>query len=394
MPAYSARPRAHNSRSLSDSLASIQRSKSTQNFVDNRPLVSIQRKLQKLAEDNATPLGNAATASTNADEAPIQRADYMRALNGDGRVANEITSLRREFLNETNREHQVNTWVDGFAGMPTARRNGDGKHYYSPVGYCLETTDDADVLANYSGDGNTNDVPVTVPGWVTAAQALRTAVMQVQDYVTWSADLDDDPWGPLPVADAETNTATRNIYINYYLKPYLDAPTVTDGGDAIGGRAAGQVAVRNAIKTAGLASLRAHYDTNPGGGVGERFMGPGVDPEGMEDALADGDARYIETILHAKFDQVKSAWYNRDLGNYSETAAQENWRDAEGDWLGNRRVAANAIRSSFNALGANINVEEIGPAPEMPEPELEMASPMGTGGARSEELNPDYGFAF
>jgi hypothetical protein len=301
--------------------------------------------------------------------APVQMARYMRALNGDDRVDNEVTSLRREFENETNRQHQVNTWVDGFAGMPTARHNGTDVHYYSPVGYELEVTDNNDVWANFRGDGNTNDIPVTTDRWVEAANAMRTQVIQVEDYQTWLLDeeaREDDPYGlEIPEVDGTTGTAARESLINYYLTPYLEASSEPEG------RAAGQQAVRDAISNSGLDALRTHYGENHDEVQAERFIGTGVDPEGMEEALEAPDVRYIESILHAKFNQVRRAWYNRDLGNYSEAAAQENWRTGE-NWLDNRRGSAEAVRDAFNNAGANnIQVQVIGPEPEEEEEDEE-----------------------
>lgn len=322
-------------------------------FVDNRRGDLVQRRNQQTLRSKPK------IQQSGSD--PVQRAVYMRALTGDNRVANEVESLRRVFENETTRQHQVNTWVDGFAGMPTARNHGNDKHYYSPVGYSLETNEEADVWANYRGDGNTNDIPVTVPRWVTAAQAMRQAALEVGNYTAWAEQLNDDPYGLIPEVNQDTAIGARNSYINYYLAPYLSAPTHTLNGEVIDGRIHGQQAVRAAITAAGLESLREHYGTRPDGAAGERFMGSGVEPDGMDEALEDQDTPYIESILHARFGQVRSAWYNRDFGNYAEAVAQNNWRDYQEDWLANRRNSAQAIRTAFNDAGANINVEIIGP---------------------------------
>lgn len=319
-------------------------------------LQSVSRKQSNIPDPTANTRPGAPMPNPSGSAPVIQCARYVRALNGDGRVANEITSLRRLFVDETNREHQVNTWVNGFAGMPTARFTTADRHYYSPVGYILETNSNDDVLANYRGDGNTNDIPVGVPGWVGAAQALRLAVQQVEDYTEWAAALEDDPWSSLPEVDDQTGVETRNTFINYFLTPYLRT-----ADDATETRAAGKLAVRNAITNTGMAALRTHYGQPVGATQIERFIGTGVNPDGMQGAIDAPDVRYIESILHARFNQVVSAWYNQDLGAYADAAAQANWRTGD-DWLANRRTSAEAVRDAFNQAGANIAVEVIGPA--------------------------------
>jgi len=298
----------------------------------------------------------------------IQLAAYMRALTEQGKIDGEIASLRREFVDETNREHAVNSWVDGFAGMPTARNTGNDKHYFSPVGYKLETATNADVLANYRGDGNTNDIPAATPKWVAAATALHAAVIQVADYTAWVGVPAPGKPAILPdPANFAYNDPRRAQFINTYLTPYLRA-NIGDDQPLLARqqRTAGQLAVKQAITNAGLDAIRTHYDTRPAAGVTrDRFMGAGVNPEGMDAAVGNADIKYIESILHAKFNQVTSAWYNRSPGEYSAGAAQATWRSGENaDWLTNRRESATAIQTAFNAIpGTNVNLEEIGPAP-------------------------------
>jgi hypothetical protein len=318
--------------------------------------------LTRLSTPLATPLSTPLTPI-------VQMASYMRALNGDNRVAGEIASLRREFLNQTQRNHQVNTWVDGFAGMPTARFTDENRHYYSPVGYKLETTDDDDVLANYEGDGNTNDIPVTHPRWVEAAKNLRQVVMEIPDYVAWAQVQEDEMMGlddkVLPEVNSDSARWLRDNYINYFLTPYLEAPLELETPEASQARREGQTSVRNAIKTCGIAALRDHYSTPQGVTATDRYIGTGVAPEGMTAAVANPDIPYIESILHARFNQVTGAWYNRHPGAYAEAAAQPNWRHLDPNWLNNRRASAEALRDAFNGIdGMHIAVEAIGPAPD------------------------------
>ncbi|MEL7086317.1 MAG: hypothetical protein AAGM36_17670, partial [Cyanobacteria bacterium J06597_1] len=204
---------------------------------------------------------------------------------------------------------------------------------------------------------------VTHPSWLKAAKALRAAVMEISDYTAWASNLEDDPWGPLPEVDDKTGNGVKSSYVNYYLKPYLDSDAPEDS-DQLQARNEGKSAVRAAIKNTGLTALQEHYG-DPKSGKEDRFLGKGLNPEGMDEAVKDSDIPYIESILHAKFDLVTSAWYNKDAGSYSEAAAQENWHGSDDNWLANRRKSAEAISKAFNSAGAdNISVEEIGPEPQ------------------------------
>lgn len=279
----------------------------------------------------------------------VQRQQrYMRAVVADDRVAGEINSLRRVFEGETNRQHQVNTWVDGFAGMPTTRYVAGKAHYYSPVGYQLEATQDAEVLANFSGDGNTNDIPTTHQKWLLAANALVARLHAIADWDAWYAG---QQALPAPIA-WDWDAPERATFVNRYVKSYVDT------------NRAGKAAVLDAVKTTGLEQLSAHY-----GRAGQaRFLGTGLDPQGLAAAEQNPDVRYTESILHAKFSQVKNAWYNQSLGAYAEAQGQATWRDADGDWLAARRTSAEQIRDAFNNAvpNAGVGLLTIGPAPVAP----------------------------
>jgi len=272
---------------------------------------------------------------------------YMRAVNEDARVGGEVDSLRRVFEGEVTRDNQVNTWVDGFAGMPTVRYVAGKQHYYSPVGYELELSNDSDVLANFSGDGNTNDIPVTHDKWLATVGKVMTALDAIPHWKDW-ATAEDIATGMGGAAG--WNQAARNYFFQEAITNYFTAFK----GDA---NSAAQVAtVRNTIKRIAGEDLAAHYGDNHQ----NRFIGTGLNPGGMDAAEANAAIPYTESVIHAKFGQVVGAWYNANLGAYSDAqAGQPTWKDAAGDWEAARKTSAEGIKTAFDAHGANLTVKKL-----------------------------------
>ncbi|MTI86892.1 MAG: DUF4157 domain-containing protein [Balneolaceae bacterium] len=284
-------------------------------------------------------------SSQQVQRAVIQREKYMRATNSDARIANEVNSLRRIFTGEIYRQNSVNTWVDGFAGMPTTRYNPGQTHYYSPVGYMLEVNNNADVLANFSGDGNTNNIPTTHIKWIRAIKEVVDDLKNIPEYLAWFNENVDFA---IDDTQAVTQVFANGLYtmcISDYLDELRDENTVQSRG-----------ILNNAlarIKNVAGAHIAAHYDDD----TQARFLGTGRNPDGMEEAEDSEEVPYTESILHAKFEQVTAAWYNPNFGAYSDAQAGEaGWRNAHGDWLAARRNSARYIKQQFDQHGSNLDV--------------------------------------
>lgn len=278
---------------------------------------------------------------------------YMRALKTTDNIDGEIASLRRVFAGEVTRQNEVNTWVDGFAGMPTVRFVPGKERYYSPVGYQLEVADGdgADVLANFSGDGNTNDIPKSLPAWKTAFDAVVNR-LRPMGIATWNEVLADSGY---VVTDGNISVPTATYLYQTLVTEFLES----DAPDA------DKTAVVEAIKAEACIALAAHY-----GRAGQaRFLGPGLDPAGLSDAERNPDIPYTESILSAKFAQVRAAWFHGNEGAYAATQAEEEaWRGE--NWQAAREASAIIVKNRLEAAGAaGIAVLRIGnaaPAPAVP----------------------------
>jgi len=297
-----------------------------------------------------TPANNSNTVQNKV----IQREKYMRATNSDERIENEVNSLRRVFSGEVYRHNSVNSWLDGFAGMPTTRYSPGQQHYYSPVGYMLETNNDADVFANFSGDGNTNNIPKTHYKWANAFNEIITRLQTIDDWEAWRTS-EEINLEFVPPENTALLEGIANWCYKYFITDYLTARNNVEES------AAGVAQVKGAMTEIATVHIAAHYNND----TQDRFIGTGVNPDAMNTAEDDDNTPYTESILYAKFNQVVAAWYNPDFGAYTTTqAGEDNWINDEGDWQAARKTSAMHIKQQFDAHGSNLEVIALNQATE------------------------------